>query len=51
MTLSHPDLAKLVQFSWPRFPEELVPGIGPKPHYAGKGSLLFAKSYRADERG
>src|SRR3989442_13598575 len=31
MTLSGPYLAKLVQLSWPRLPEYLVPGIGPKP--------------------
>src|SRR5712692_9236907 len=51
MTLPSTYLAKLMQFSWSRLPEQLVPGIGPKPHDAGESSLLFAKSYRAHESG
>src|SRR3989442_3766571 len=51
MTLSRPYLAKLVQLSWPRLPEYLVPGIGSKLQNTGKRSFLFTKSYRAHERG
>src|SRR6266498_4928208 len=51
MTLSRPDLAKLVQLSWLRFPEDLVPCIGPETHDTGEGSLLFAKSCGSHERG
>ena len=51
MTLSRPDLSKLMQVSWPRLPEELVPGIGPETHDTGEGSLLLAKSYGSHERG
>src|SRR5438552_5613791 len=51
MTLSRSDLSKLMQVSWPRLPEELVPGIGSETHDTGEGSLLFAKSYGSHQRG
>ncbi len=51
MTLPSTYLAKLVQFSWSRLPEQLVPGIGPKPHNTGESSLLFTKTYRTHESG
>ena len=51
VTLSSTYLAKLVQLSWTRLPEQLVPEVGPKPYNTGESSLLFAKSYRTHESG
>ena len=49
MTLPRADLMELVQFCWPRMPEEPVSCFGPKAQYARKASLKFAKTHRANE--
>ena len=40
-----------MQFGWPRRAEELVPGIGPDPHDAGKPGFKVAKLHGAKYSG